>query len=74
MARLAVAAAVLCLPLALAGCAGGAGGSPPAAASSSTAAPTVFELQRQIKELQTQVDLMRAQIRELQKGQTGNTL
>ena len=72
------AVAVVILPLALAGCArtAGSGGAAPAAGVTpvSSTAPTVFDLQRQIDNLQTQVDLMREQIRELQKGQRGNTL
>ncbi len=76
MARLA-AILVLLLPLALAGCARTAGSNATAPAATATpvsSGPTVFELQRQINNLQTQVDLMREQIRELQTGQSGKTL
>ncbi|MCG8596906.1 MAG: hypothetical protein MI785_21415 [Kiloniellales bacterium] len=76
MARFA-AVVVLALPLALAGCAGTAGrnaAAPAATATPVSSAPTVFDLQRQINSLQTQIDLMREQIRELQTGQTGKTL
>ncbi|MDJ0944250.1 MAG: hypothetical protein QNJ30_12330 [Kiloniellales bacterium] len=72
MARLA-AILVLTLPLALAGCAAnsGAGRAPSPGAEAST--PTVFDLQRQIDNLETQIELMREQIRELQTGQAGKT-
>ena len=71
------AALLLILGLPLAGCAGNSGtksASTTPAATQVSSSPTVFELQRQINNLQTQVDLMREQIRELQTGQAGRTL
>jgi len=77
MVRFAAILVILGLPLALAGCAGDSGAKSASTAPAVTrvsSSPTVFDLQRQINQLQTQMDLMREQIRELQTGQAGKTL
>ena len=75
MVRFAALLVIIGLPLA--GCAGNSsdkGASTAPTATQVSSSPTVFELQRQINNLQTQMDLMREQIRELQTGQAGRTL
>jgi outer membrane murein-binding lipoprotein Lpp len=75
MVRFAALLVILGLPLA--GCAGNSGAKSASTAPAATqvsSSPTVFDLQRQINQLQTQMDLMREQIRELQTGQAGKTL
>ena len=75
MVRFVALLAILWLPLA--GCAGNAGDKGASTVPATThvsSSPTVFELQRQINNLQTQMDLMRVQIGELQTGQAGRTL
>ncbi len=75
MVRFAALLVILALPLA--GCAGDSGAKSASTAPAATqvsSSPTVFELQRQIDNLRTQMDLMRDQIRELQTGQAAKTL
>ena len=75
MVRFAALLVILALPLA--GCAGNSGAESASSAPAATqvsSSPTVFELQRQIDNLQTQMELMREQIRELQTGQAAKTL
>ncbi len=75
MVRFAALLVILALPLA--SCAGNSGAKSASTAPAATqvsSSPTVFELQRQIDNLQTQMELMREQIRELQTGQAAKTL
>ncbi len=75
MVRFAALLVILALPLA--GCAGNPGAKSASATPAATqvsSSPTVFELQRQIDNLQIQLELMREQIRELQTGEAGKTL
>ncbi|MDJ0981237.1 MAG: hypothetical protein QNI94_06425 [Kiloniellales bacterium] len=75
MVRFAALLVILALPLA--SCAGNSGAKSASTAPAATqvsSSPTVFELQRQIDNLRTQMDLMRDQIRELQTGQAAKTL